>query len=88
MKPLLITGAATTAALLVVLFDRILFPSLVFAFRVIEASFAPDTDVLLSPAVEATAVAITDEPAPAPVPRKARRRRPSKALLAKVEALA
>ena len=88
MKPLLITGAAVTAALVVVLFDRILFPSLVFAFRVIEASFAPDTDVLLSPAVEATAVTITDKPATTPVPRKARRRKPSKALLDKVEALA
>ena len=42
MKSTLITGAAIVAALVVVLFDRVIVPSLVFAFRVIEASFAPE----------------------------------------------
>ena len=45
MKSTLITGAAITAALVVVAFDRVIVPSLVFAFRVIEASFAPEEPV-------------------------------------------
>ena len=88
MKSTLITGAAIVAALVVVLFDRIVFPSLVFAFRVVEASFAPDTDVLLAPVVEATAVTITEELTPAPTPRKARRRKPSAKTLTAIEAIA
>ena len=93
MKPLLITGAATAAALLVVLFDRIVFPSLVFAFRVIEASFAPDEPatpkalpVAVEPIVDVSASPPLTQEKPAPQPRKARRRKPSAATLARAEA--
>lgn len=94
MKSTLITGAAITAALVVVLFDRVIVPSLVFAFRVIEASFAPEEPVTpkalpvsVEPVVDVSAFPQqiqqeTDKPAP----RKARRRKPSAKTLARAEA--
>ena len=101
MKSTLITGAAITAALVVVLFDRVIVPSLVFAFRVIEASFTPEEPVIpkaLPVAVEPL-VAVTVPSAVVsvpterrqmnedkPAPRKARRRKPSAATLARAEA--
>jgi hypothetical protein len=42
MKPLLITGAATVAALVVVLSTRVVIPAFILVFRFIEASFAPE----------------------------------------------
>ena len=46
MKSTLITGAAIVAALVVVLSTRVVVPALVFAFRVIEAGFAPEEPVV------------------------------------------
>ena len=55
MKSTLITGAAIVAALVVVLSTRVVVPALVFAFRVIEAGFAPEEPVV----AKALPVAVT-----------------------------
>ena len=101
MKSTLITGAAITAALVVVLFDRVIVPSLVFAFRVIEASFAPEEPVtpmalpvsvepIIDVSVPSAVVSVPTERRlmneDKPAPRKARRRKPSAKTLARAEA--
>lgn len=103
MKSTLITGAAITAALVVVLFDRVIVPSLVFAFRVIEASFSPKEPVMpkalpvsvepiIDVSVPSDCVSVRTERrqtnADSPTPRKARRRKPSAKTLAAIEAIA
>ncbi len=79
MKTLLITTAATTIALLVVLSQRLIIPALIVVFKSIEAGFAPDEEPQLQPVV------VTE--APKGKPRRARRRKPSAQTLAAIEAL-
>ena len=82
MKVLIYT-AAVVAALATVLSTRLLIPAAVLVFKAIEATFEPQEPELIP------ALAVVAEPAPAPKkPRAARRRKPSKQLLAKVEAIA
>ena len=96
MKSTLITGAAITAALVVVLFDRIIVPSLVFAFRVIEASFAPEEPatpkalpVSVEPVIDISVPTERSQTKEGTLaPRKARRRKPSAKTLAAIEAIA
>ena len=103
MKSTLITGAAITAALVVVLFDRVIVPSLVFAFRVIEASFAPEepavpmalpvsVEPIIDVSVPSAVVSVPTERRltneDKPASRKARRRKPSAKTLAAIEAIA
>ena len=80
MKTLLISTAATTIALLVVLSQRLIIPALIVIFRSIEAGFAPDEKPVLQPVV------VTETPKVKP--RRARRRKPSAQTLAAIEALA
>ena len=80
MKPLLITTAATTIALIVVLSQRLIIPALIVVFKSIEAGFAPDEVPALQPVV------VTE--APKAKSRRARRRKPSAQTLAAIDALA
>ena len=82
----LIYAAAVVAALLTVLSTRLLIPAMILIFRAIEQSFAPADDTAAVKALPmATASVVVAEAKPAP--RRARRRKPSKALLEKVEAI-
>lgn len=85
MKPL-IYFTAIIAATLTVLSTRLLIPALTLCFKAIEASFSPDEETS-SPVLVAAATPVVATEAKRS-PRKAKRRRPSKALLAKVEAIA
>ena len=88
----LITLAAIICAVLTVLTSRLLIPALIICFRAIEQSFASADDTNVLPALRP--VAVTEEITVAPVavadvkpaPRKARRRKPSAATLARAEA--
>ena len=80
MKTLLITTAATTIALLVVLSQRLIIPALIVIFKSIEAGFAPDEEPVLQPVVATETLKAK--------PRRARRRKPSAQTLAAIEALA
>ena len=82
----LITAAAVVAALLTVLSTRLLIPALILVYRYIEQSFAPQEPAIAGALPMATAPVVVTETKPAP--RRARRRKPSKALLEKVEAIA
>lgn len=97
----LITAAAVVAALLTVLSTRLVIPALILVYRYIEQSFAPQEPVIAGALPMATAPVVVSKPieqrqaqsanrmnSDKPAPRKARRRKPSKALLAKVEAIA
>ena len=96
MKPLLITSAATAAALVIVLSTRVVIPALVVLFRAIEASFAPEEPVIPKALpVSVTPVAVVPVPSERrqlnedkPAPRKARRRKPSAKTLAAIQAIA
>lgn len=83
----LITAAAVIAALLTVISTRLLIPAMILIFRAIEQSFAPAEDAAAVKALPMSAapVIVTETKA---APRRARRRKPSKALLEKVEAIA
>ena len=89
MKPVVYLLAAT-CAVLSVLGSRLVIPAFIVLFRYIEAGFAPDE---LATATAAAAAPVELSVVPTPVaeepkkkPRAARRRKPSKQLLAKVEA--
>ncbi len=86
----IVTGILFTLAVLNVLLDRLIFPALVIAFRAIESSFAPPEPAPQLALVAATepVIAVAAEPPIVKAPRPARRRKPSKKLLAKIEAIA
>ena len=98
----LIYAAAVVAALLTVLSTRLLIPAMILVYRYIEQSFAPQEPVIAGALPMSVApVAVVSEPkeqrqaqsanqtnSDKPAPKRARRRKPSKALLAKVEAIA
>ena len=91
MKALLITAAATTAALIVVLSTRLVIPALILVYRYIEAGFAPEEPVIAGVLpMSAAPLAVVSEPIEQrqdkPAPRKARRRKPSAKTLARAEA--
>lgn len=91
MKSLLITAAATTAALIVVLSTRLVIPALILVYRYIEAGFAPEEPVIAGVLpMSAAPLAVVSEPIEQrhdkPAPRKARRRKPSAKTLARAEA--
>ena len=96
----LIYAAAVVAALLTVLSARLIVPALILVYRFIEQSFSPEEPVIAGALPMSAAPVVVSEPieqrqeqsanqmnSDKPAPRKARRRRPSKALLAKVEAI-
>ena len=89
MKPVVYLLAATCAEL--ALGSRLVIPAFIVLFRYIEAGFAPDelataTAAAVAP-VELSVVPTPFAEEPKKKPRAARRRKPSKQLLAKVEAL-
>ena len=91
MKPVVYLLAAT-CAVLTVLASRLVIPAFIVLFRYIEAGFAPDelataTAATTSAPVELSVVPTPVVEEPKKKPRAARRRKPSKQLLAKVEAL-
>jgi hypothetical protein len=91
MKSLLITAAATTAALIVVLSTRLVIPALILVYRYIEQGFAPEEPVIAGVLpMSAAPLAVVSEPIEQrqdkPAPRKARRRKPSAKTLARAEA--
>ena len=101
MKSLLITTAATTAALIVVFSTRLVVPALILVFRQIEAGFAPAEEPVIAGVlpVSVTPLEIVSEPIEerheqstnrtnndTAAPRKARRRKPSAKTLARAEA--
>ena len=91
MKSLLITAAATTAALIVVLSTRLVIPALILVYRYIEQGFAPEEPVIAGVLpMSAAPLAVVSEPIEQrqdkPAPRKARRRKPSTKTLARAEA--
>ena len=91
MKPVVYLLAAT-CAVLTVFGSRLVIPAFIVLFRYIEAGFAPDelataTAATASPSVELSVVPTPVVEEPKKKPRAARRRKPSKQLLAKVEAL-
>lgn len=83
----LIYAAAVVASVLTVISTRLLIPTMILIFRAIEQSFAPadDTAPVKALPMAAAPVVVTETKA---APRRARRRKPSKALLEKVEAIA
>ena len=90
MKPVVYLLAATYAVL-TVLGSSLIIPAFIVLFRYIEAGFAPDE---LATATAAASAPVELSVVPTPVaeepkmkPRAARRRKPSKQLLANVEAL-
>ena len=87
MNSKLITAVLFVIAVAHVIFDRLVLPALIIAFRAIEQSFAPQEpapQLALAPAAEApTKLEAVAKPA---APRKARRRKPSKQMLQKAEA--
>ena len=87
MKTFAITTAAVVCAVAVTLSTRFVVPVAILLFRAIEESFTPAEPQL---AVAALPVAVADAPVEEPAKpalRRARRRKPSKALLQKVEAI-
>ena len=93
MKPVVYLLAAT-CAVLTVLVSRLVIPAFIVLFRYIEAGFAPDKLPTATATTAATTAPVQLAVVPAEVaeeapkkPRAARRRKPSKQLLAKVEAL-
>ena len=97
MKPIIYL-LAVTCAVLTVLGSRLVIPAFIVLFRYIEAGFAPDELAAATATATATPAATTapvqlavvpaevTEEAPKK-PRAARRRKPSKQLLARVEEL-
>ena len=90
IKPIVYLLAATCAEL-TALGSRLVIPAFIVLFRYIEAGFAPDelataTAAAVAP-VELSVVPTPFAEEPKKKPRAARRRKPSKQLLAKVEAL-
>ena len=91
MKSTIIYTAAFLCAVIAVLSTRFVIPAAILVFKSIEQNFAPTEDepIILTTSEAVAPVVAADEPSvEKPAPRKARRRRPSKALLAKVEAIA
>ena len=87
MKPL-VYFAAVIAAIVTVFGTRVVVPAAIVLFRSIEAGFAPaDPQLAVATALPVAVTASVEEPVKS-APRRARRRKPSKALLEKVEALA
>ena len=89
MKTFAITTAAVVCAVAVTLSTRFVVPVAILLFRAIEESFTPAEPQLAVAALPVAVVADAPVEEPAqPAPRRARRRKPSKALLEKVEAIA
>ena len=91
MKPVVYLLAAT-CAVLTVFGSRLVTPACIVLFRYIEAGFAPDDLATATAATASPSVELSDVPTPVveepkKKPRAARRRKPCKQLLAKVEAL-
>ena len=91
MKPVVYLLAAI-CAVLTDFGSRLVIPACIVFFRYIEAGFAPDELATATAATASPSVELSDVPTPVveepkKKPRAARRRKPSKQLLAKVEAL-
>ena len=91
MKPVVYLLAAI-CAVLTVFGSCLVIPVCIVLFRYIEAGFAPDELATATAATASPSVELSDVPTPVveepkKKPRAARRRKPSKQLLAKVEAL-
>ena len=83
---------AATCAVLTVFVSRLVIPACIVLSRYIDAGFAPDELATASAATASPSVELSDVPTPVfeepkKKPRAARRSKPSKQLLAKVEAL-
>ena len=89
MAKTIVYAAALLAALITVVGSRFVVPVAILIFKAIEESFAPVEPELAVAALPVAVVADAPVEEPAkPAPRRARRRKPSKALLEKVEAIA
>ena len=91
MKPVVYL-LAVICAVLTVFGSCLVIPACIVLFRYIEAGFAPDELATATAATASPSVELSDVPTPVvekprKKPRAARRRKPSKQLLAKVEAL-
>lgn len=89
MTKTIVYAAALVAAVATALSTRFIVPALILIYRSIEQSFAPvdEPQLAVATALPVAVTASVEEPVKS-APRRARRRKPSKVLLAKVEALA